>query len=76
MGTLENPGKFDCMAKIRPGEPFFVLRAQDVLAPHLVFDWAYMLAKRGGNEEKVKEADACACAMLKWQREHGAKVPD
>lgn len=29
MGTKNNPGKYDCYAKLEPDEPHFVLRGKD-----------------------------------------------
>lgn len=40
MGTKANPGKFDCLSKLEPDEPYFVLMARDQLAPRLVDLWA------------------------------------
>lgn len=38
--TLENPGEFDALLKLRPGEVYFLLIARDRLAPPLVDEWA------------------------------------
>lgn len=38
--TLERPGEFDALPKLRPDEPYFVLLGRDRLAPGLVQQWA------------------------------------
>jgi hypothetical protein len=73
MGTRNNPGKHDCMHKIAPDEPFFVLRANDPIAPAVVRMWAAQYWQSGGDPEKVAEARRCAEAMEAWHREHLAK---
>ena len=44
MGTKNNPGNFDCYAKLADDEPYFVLRAKDPIAPFLVGAWRMMRA--------------------------------
>jgi hypothetical protein len=51
MGTKNNPGQFDCLAKVGPDEPFFLLRGKDPAAPYLVDMWA---ASRRGDREAVR----------------------
>jgi hypothetical protein len=62
-----------CLAKIKPEEPIFVLRAQDKLAPALVEDWADRAATHGCSAEKVAEARTTAAAMRDWPTK---KYPD
>lgn len=50
MGTKNNPGAYDCYAKLDPDEPYFLLRGKDPAAPYLTKLWA---ASRMGNEEAV-----------------------
>lgn len=60
-----------CLDKLKPGEPFFVLRAQDLLAPILVDQWAAMAKAGGTPQAKVDEARATADAMAGWpERKH------
>lgn len=73
MGTKSNPGKFDCLAKLGPDEPFFVLRAQDKMAPFLVRQWVTRAERHAVNPEKIAEARAIATAMEQWP---GRRVPD
>lgn len=62
-----------CLAKVTHDEPIFVLRAQDMLAPELVLEWALRAACHGCSPEKVAEAEACANAMQQWPTR---KYPD
>ena len=39
MSTKNNPGSYDCYAKLDPNEPYFVLRAKDPSAPYLIRIW-------------------------------------
>lgn len=76
-----------CLLKAAPGEPLFVLRAQDTHAPHLVRTWGDMVlgSLRGRNDpqaersrDKVREADEVVHAMTQWQAQNPdrVKVPD
>lgn len=40
MGTKNNPGDYDCYAKLEPDEPYFLLRGKDPAAPYLTMMWA------------------------------------
>lgn len=40
MGTKNEPGAFDCYAKLEPDEPYFLLRGKDPSAPFLTRAWA------------------------------------
>jgi hypothetical protein len=40
MGTKNEPGAYDCYAKLGPDEPYFLLRAKDPVAPYLTMMWA------------------------------------
>ena len=71
-----------CLQKVSNEEPIFVLRAQDMLAPGLVRDWALLARARGMKpdgtvslalEVKLQEALALADQMEKWPRR---KYPD
>lgn len=80
---------------VKVGEPWFILRAQDVLAPASVAAYANTLraAAAGfeygdtvltgddrriidGLREQALQCDSIAAAMISWQVEHGAKLPD
>ncbi len=73
MGTKNNPGPFDCLAKLHPDEPYFVLRGQDVLAPAIVRRWADRAREADVDPAKIAEADRIAYDMERWQ---ARKVPD
>jgi len=62
-----------CLAKLKPGEPFFVLRAQDVTSAGHVREWALQAHKLGVPVEKVREAIDTAIEMEAWP---DRKVPD
>ena len=73
MSTKATELEDGCMAKAASDEPVFVLRAQDMLAPQHVRDWADHAELRGCNPEKVKAARATADAMERWPNR---KYPD
>lgn len=65
--------KYDCSERLVDGEPYFVLRAQDMLAPELVEAWAVEAELNGCPKGKVADARAIAAAMRKWRKR---KMPD
>lgn len=68
MGTKQNPGQFDCLDKIAPDEPYFVLRAKDPLAADLVADWVDRASRTLLHEpDKLMEAQFCVDAMRQWR---------
>lgn len=46
INTLEHASEFDALAKLRPGEPYFLLIGRDALAPKQVQEWADNNRKR------------------------------
>jgi hypothetical protein len=56
-----------CYDKAADEEPLFVLRAQDMLAPEMVREWAYRAKVMGTPIEKIDEARRCADQMEDWQ---------
>jgi hypothetical protein len=54
----------------------FLIRGGDAVGPQAVMAWADLAASMGASREIVAAARAQATAMLTWQSEHGAKVPD
>lgn len=56
-----------CYDNAAPDEPLFVLRAQDMLAPEMVREWAYRAKVMGVPDEKTDEARRCADQMEDWQ---------
>jgi hypothetical protein len=73
--TLGPIAAFDdaCLMKVKPGEPIFVLRAQDLLSPVFVRGWALAAQAVGLPKERFDEAMACAAAMEAWPNR---KMPD
>ena len=70
MGTKRNDA---CLKKVGDDEPIFVLRAQDMLAPDLVRQWAVYAAFNDCPDEKVQEALDIADRMEAWSNR---KMPD
>lgn len=83
MSTKEMPGPFDGMAKAKPDEPVFTLRAHDPLAPGLVHEWVdrrrkaireafsreeITEAKRDLELIQCKEAEELAWEMAAWRK--------
>jgi hypothetical protein len=64
------------LEKAEPDEPVFVLRAQDMLSPEIVREWAYRAQCEGAPIVKCDEARRIADAMEQWQIAHRRKVPD
>ena len=66
-----------CLAKLHPGEPFFVLRGQDILAADAVDAWltAALTGQPTISYAKSREAALCMNAMREWAFHHG-KRPD
>lgn len=65
--------KDSCFANLKPGEPFFVLRGQDILGSMGVRDWAARAEHHGCPRAKVNEANDTAGAMEDWP---DRKYPD
>jgi hypothetical protein len=65
-----------CYDKAAADEPVFTLRAQDILAPEIVREWAYRAQVAGTPDAKVEEARKCADEMEQWQIANSKKVPD
>lgn len=69
--------EIDYHDKALPGEPTFTLRANDILAPEQVLNWAFaceraILAGRVPETKrwKVDSARRVAQAMKRWREEH------
>jgi hypothetical protein len=73
MNTRNSRSRFDCLARLAPDEPYFVLRAQDRLAPEQVEAWAIEAQLNGCTPAKVAEARRIAGEMRRWPRR---KMPD
>lgn len=75
MGKRNDDGSWHdaCLTKLKPGEPFFVLRGQDELASALVRTWAWRARMYGLPTDRFDEAMATADAMEAWLPR---KMPD
>ena len=75
MGYRNEDGTWhdSCLDKVKPGEPIFVLRAQDKLAPRLVRLWAEMARDADCPSDKIAEAFITAGEMEAWP---DRKFPD
>lgn len=51
---------------LHPNEPFFVLRAQDLLAPTLIEDWCRRARAQGCDPKKIESALKVAREMTGW----------
>lgn len=65
-----------CLEKLKLGEPFFVLRAQDKTAPGVVRMWAAHAEANNCPPAKVEEARKRANEMEAWQGQNPSKYPD
>jgi hypothetical protein len=87
INTLEAPGEFDALTKLRHGETYFLLIARDGLAPGLVKQWADQNRRRALNDfdegkidgeernrelSKSTEAEMIACDMRAYKKGHAA----
>lgn len=73
MSQRRNLSKYDCLTKLAPNEPYFVLRAQDRLAPEHVEAWAIEAELNSCPAGKVADARRIADAMRRWPKR---KIPD
>jgi hypothetical protein len=64
INTIEQPGEFDVLTKLRPGEPYFVLAGRDTFAPPLVLEWA-----KNNRYRALEEGDAGKIDQDKLQDE-------
>lgn len=65
--------KDECLEKLKHGEPFFVLRAQDKFAWRLVEIWIWFAQLANVNQPKIQRAISTLNAMKHWQNK---KIPD
>ena len=63
----------DCLHKLRHGEPFVVMRGQDMLVPDVLVMWCVEAVKNGVPQSKVDEMLDTIEEMKKWQPR---KIPD
>ena len=68
MGQKQTDGSYrdSCLDRLKRGEPYFVLRAQDKWAPVLVRMWAMLAQMTNCGGEKVADAHRTAGEMEGW----------
>jgi hypothetical protein len=71
--TLIKAAGFNPLSRLRPGEPFFVLRGQDQLASSVIRIWATDAESNGCPPAKVHDARGIAVRMDNWPFR---KLPD
>jgi len=87
MGQADEKGKINvaeecCLAKLKPNEPFFVLKASDIWAIPLVSMWIQFVETQGVPNEmdkrKITEARNWMEKARNWQQENEGrpKFPD
>lgn len=76
MGTKKNPGKYDCLSKAEPDEPYFTLLGRDSSAPSLIIEWIRqrrhkikvgLVPNTEAEHAQIEEAGELAKAMLTFQ---------
>lgn len=70
---LPAANEFDCSDRLQPGEPYFVLRAQDATASGVVRAWAEIAKRNKLSPAKIASAIAVAEAMEAWPH---SRMPD
>lgn len=50
INTLDQSGEYDALAKLKEGEPYFVLIGRDTIAPELIERWADLNRRRAIEE--------------------------
>lgn len=71
MGTKNNPGTFDCVARAEPDEQMFTLLGRDPIGGSLVRLWAEAREQLATDPAKINEANDCAALMDAWCRSVG-----
>ncbi len=75
----KSPGKYDSFlhfaAKLKPDEPWFVVRAQDILAPEVVRHYMTKLVAIG-QSVSADNMEPLLKAFETWQQNNPTKVPD
>ena len=66
-------GTDNCLANAADDEPLFVLRAQDLVAPDTIRQWALLAQLQGTPRDKIEGAIKEAQEMENWEHR---KRPD
>ena len=80
MGTKNNPGPWDCYAKLEPDEPFYLLMGRSLIAPLLVRTelttrlWqvknGIMRPDTQAERDQIAAGFACLTEMEIWGRDY------
>lgn len=62
------------LRSVRPGEPVFILRAQDKIAPDVIDAWLDMAAHHDAPSEKLDDAERILAEFREWQEANPGKV--
>lgn len=87
--TLAPGGKYEELPELHVGEPWFIFRAQDALAPHALTNYAALLrAAAAGVEagaegrmltvrlrEQAVQVEQHAAQMVAWQSANHVRLP-
>jgi hypothetical protein len=91
LNTLEQASEFDAMAKLRPGEPYFMLIGRDRFAPPLIDKWAdaqrrkvlgeyeagrITREQRDDELRKATQAEMIAASMVEYKNKWNARAAD
>lgn len=66
MGTLSNPGLYNCLSRAEPDEPLFHILGRDRMGPSLVDIWALARRAEGEDAAVVNDAFDVASSMRNW----------
>ena len=66
IGSKANPSKYDILAKLAEDEPYFVIRADDVLSSALVELHAYIGAGQAGAVTKLPSVTAWSMGICAY----------
>ena len=74
MATKLDPGKYNCLARAKEDEPYFMLLGRDATAPLVVLAWCVLRTRMGLNDpEQLQEARDCAVAMQAYAMRLGKR---
>jgi len=62
------------LSNLGPGEPYFILRAQDILSIFAIEAYAVLVEKYGGQTEQMESLTKVREEFLNWQRANPGKV--
>lgn len=80
MNDNHDIGKYDTTAnfesKLKPGEPWFVIRGQDKLAPAAIEAYMVLMRKNGLPEQDIRSVGLLLERVIAWQSVNPTKLPD